>query len=141
VAAARPLPPFALFLLAALPAASAAQDLALGEQVAQGFCLSCHDRGLGPRAQNPLLPKLTPDRFGTPERAYDAVGRLRELNPLMVLPFEGTDRERRALASWLAEQAERNRPPWWRRPVPGGLVLGVLVTAVLWVLVRRARRA
>jgi mono/diheme cytochrome c family protein len=137
VAAVRPL---ALLLAVALPSlGAAAQDLALGEQVAQGFCLSCHDRGLGPQAQNPLLPKLNEERFGTPERAYEAVGKLRELNPLMVLPFEGSDRERRALASWLAEQAGRNRPPWWRRAVPGGLLLGGLIVAGLWLALRRRR--
>jgi mono/diheme cytochrome c family protein len=129
----------ALSLLALGPAA-AEPGRELGEQVAQGFCLSCHDRGLGPQAQNPLLPKLSLERFGTPERAYEAVGKLRELNPLMVLPFEGSDRERRALASWLAEQAGYNRPPWWRRAVPGGLLLGGLVVAGLWLALRRRRR-
>jgi len=130
----------ALSLLALGPAA-AEPGRDLGEQVAQGFCLSCHDRGLGPRAQNPLLPKLTLDLFGTPELAYQTVGRLGELNPGMVLPFQGTDQERRALASWLADQAERNRPSWWRRPVPGGLLLGGFLLVALAVAVRRARRA
>jgi len=124
----------------ALPAAGLAADTALGARVARDFCLACHDHEAGPGAQNPLLPRLSEDRFGTPERAYASIGRLLELNPVMVLPFEGTEGERRALAPWLAAQARRNRAGWWQTALAVAGLTAALGGTGLWAL-RQARRA
>jgi mono/diheme cytochrome c family protein len=130
----------ALWTAAALPALALATDPAIGARVARDFCLACHDAEPGPGAQNPLLPRLTEDRFGTPERAYASIGRLSDLNPVMVLPFQGSEAERRALAAWLAAQARRNRQGWWRTALAAAGVTAALGGAGAWA-VRRARRA
>lgn len=124
---------------AALPALAPASDAVLGARVARNFCLACHDHEPGPGAQNPLLPRLTEDRFGTPERAYESIGRLAELNPVMVLPFQGTDAERRALAAWLAAQARRNRSGWWEAALAAAGATAAAAGAGVWAL-RQARR-
>ncbi|HET9594740.1 MAG TPA: hypothetical protein VFP65_04115 [Anaeromyxobacteraceae bacterium] len=125
---------------AALPALAVAAGPTLGARVARDFCLACHDAEPGPGAQNPLLPRLTEDRFGTPKRAYASIGRLSELNPVMVLPFQGSEAERRALAAWLAAQTRRNRQGWWETALAAAGLTAVVGGAGAWALLR-ARRA
>ncbi|HYS82443.1 MAG TPA: c-type cytochrome [Anaeromyxobacteraceae bacterium] len=125
------------------PACAAAQANALerGAEVAQRFCYACHDGEEKP-GQNPLLPRLDERRFGSPADAYSSIGRLAEVNGAMTLPFSGTDEDRRALAAWLADAAQRGaraRGAPARRAV--GLAIGVTGAAIFVALRGRKRRA
>lgn len=73
------------------PLSPTPEALALGERVLASRCLHCH-------ALIPLAPRVA---GWSPERAYEALGRLPALYPSMP-PFHGTDAERRALAVYLA---------------------------------------
>ncbi len=70
-----------------------------GRQVLGRKCLHCHD-------QIPLPPRV---RGWSVERAYEALGRLPELNPAMPA-FYGSDEERRALAAFLAALGDGETP-------------------------------
>jgi mono/diheme cytochrome c family protein len=69
----------------------------LGNRKLRSHCLSCHTLD-GPPEKNPLAPKV---KGWTKEQAYVNVGRLDKLNRNMLLNFQGTDEERRALAGAL----------------------------------------
>jgi hypothetical protein len=99
--------------------------LIVGRAAADRFCYACHDRETR-RAGNPLLPRLDLARFGTPELAYASVGRLQQLSASMTLPFEGPEAERRALATWLADAAQREAT---RRRAPARLALASALAA------------
>ncbi len=73
------------------PLRATPEALALGAQVLASRCLHCH-------SEIPLAPRVA---GWSPERAYEAIGRLPELYPAMP-PFPGSDEERRALAVYLA---------------------------------------
>ena len=73
------------------PLAETPEALARGERVFRDKCLHCH-------ADVPIARRLA---GWSPERAYDAIGRLPDLFPAMS-EFNGTDEERRALAVYLA---------------------------------------
>jgi len=72
--------------------------LDMGRRKMESFCLSCHKLD-GARGDNPLRPRL---KGWTQQEAYRNIGRLRQMNPLMILEFQGTEIERQALAAWLA---------------------------------------
>ena len=134
--------PALLGVLVCAPARGAAQvaPLARGAAVAQRFCYACHD-GEERRGHNPLLPRLDERRFGTPAEAYASIGRLEQLSGAMTLPFSGTDEDRRALAAWLADAAQRGvraRTAQARWVV--ALAAAAAVAAVLVALRGRRRR-
>lgn len=145
----RPFLPVLGALLAVLPVTAApaaadggpasAEQLARGEQVMRRFCLSCHGSPEGrPQVEDPIGPRLRPEIWGDPARAYDAIGHLRRVNRRMDQPFTGSDDDRRALAAWLAHRASGNVEPPWRRAVPwavGGASL--LATGLLLGRMRR----
>ena len=70
---------------------------ARGEQVMRRFCLSCHGSP-GGIPEDPLGPRLRPELWGDPDRAYENVGRLQSINRRMDQPFSGSEADRRALA-------------------------------------------
>ena len=153
----RPFLPVLGALLAVLPvtAAPAAPDagpgggsarpsaevLARGEQVMRRFCLSCHGSPEGkPKVEDPIGPRLRPEIWGDPARAYDAIGQLARVNRRMDQPFTGSDDDRKALAAWLAHRASENVEPPWRRAVPWALGgASLLATGLLLGRMRRAR--
>ncbi len=108
-----------------------------GEQVMRRFCLSCHGSP-GGIPEDPLGPRLRPELWGDPERAYENVGRLQSINRRMDQPFTGPEADRRALAGWLAWRALENRRPPWKAALPWAAAGGLLLAAA--VLVARARR-
>ena len=149
----RPLLPILVALLAILPAAASragadggpamasAEQLARGEQVMRRFCLSCHDSPEGkPKVEDPIGPRLRPEIWGDPARAYEAIGQLTRVNRRMDQPFTGSDDDRRALAAWLAHRASGNVEPPWRRAAPWALG-GASLLATGLLLGRMRRRA
>jgi mono/diheme cytochrome c family protein len=127
----------------AAPAAAlgpeAPADLAHGQRVLQDFCLSCHvlDVGKG----NPLRPRLRPEVWSDPARAYANIGDLVSLNRSMNQPFRGSDADRRALALALAHLAEQNRVPAWRAALPyAGLAAAVAGAGAYLAWARRRSR-
>jgi cytochrome bd-type quinol oxidase subunit 1/mono/diheme cytochrome c family protein len=76
------------------PAATEEAAAPLGLQVFNDQCAICHDPG-----GDWPMEKMVKGRDA--ETLYQAIGRLPELNETM-MPFEGTDEERRALAEHLA---------------------------------------
>ncbi len=86
----RPAPP---------PLRETPEALALGERVLASRCLHCH-------SAIPLAPRVA---GWSPERAYEALGRLPQLYPAMP-PFHGSDDERRALALYLARLGAAAHP-------------------------------
>jgi mono/diheme cytochrome c family protein len=86
------------------PIAETPAALALGERVFRDKCLHCH-------SDIPIAARLA---GWTPERAYDAIGKLPELYPAMP-EFFGTDDERRALAAYLAAVGAGRLAPGARR--------------------------
>ncbi|HET8723191.1 MAG TPA: c-type cytochrome [Anaeromyxobacteraceae bacterium] len=128
---------------AASPAAPASPEtLARGEQVARRFCLSCHDAP-GGAVPDPLGPRLRPETWADPARAYENLGQLGRVNRRMDQPFTGPDDDRRALAAWLAWRADQNRPSPLRRAAPwiGMVAGGCAAVAIVLVLRRRGGRA
>jgi len=112
---------------------------ARGEQVMRRFCLSCHGSP-GGIPEDPLGPRLRPEVWGDPDRAYENVGRLQSINRRMDQPFSGSEADRRALAGWLAWRALENRTPPWKVALPWvATVAGLL--AVGGFLLRSRRRA
>jgi mono/diheme cytochrome c family protein len=103
-----------------------------GEEVARTFCYACHDGDEAPRATNPLRPKLRPERWATPEQAYANIGQLAQLNPSMILAFEGSEDDRRALAAYVSDLSRRNRPPAWRLPLGLGALAAMVAAAAAW---------
>jgi mono/diheme cytochrome c family protein len=110
---------------------------ARGEQVMRRFCLSCHGSP-GGIPEDPLGPRLRPEVWGDPARAYENVGDLQRINRRMDQRFTGSDADRRALAGWLSWRALENRTPPWKVALPWGTAGAVLVAVAL--LVARARR-
>jgi mono/diheme cytochrome c family protein len=108
-----------------------------GEQVMRRFCLSCHGAP-GGIPEDPLGPRLRPEVWGDPERAFENVGRLQSINRRMDQPFNGSDADRRALAGWLAWRALENRTPPWKAALPWAAAGAVLLAA--GGLVLRSRR-
>ncbi len=105
----------------------------------QSFCLSCH----GKDGKNPLRPRLDPDAWGDPEKAYANIGRLQQIQPRMDQPFTRSDEERRALASYLARLALANRRPLLEVALPYlAMAAGVGIAGAFfaWAL-RRGRSA
>jgi mono/diheme cytochrome c family protein len=82
--------------------------IALGEQVASDFCMSCHS--LEDPENNPLKPamRLKPALWNTETSAYESIGNLEQINASMSLEFGGTEEERRALARYLQKLASEN---------------------------------
>ena len=78
----------------------------LGNRKLRTHCLSCHVVD-GPREKNPLAPKV---KGWTRQQAYDNVGRLSKLNKAMLLDFQGTEEERRALAGALERLGAGKHP-------------------------------
>jgi mono/diheme cytochrome c family protein len=116
------------------------QVLARGEQVMRRFCLSCHGSP-GGKVEDPLGPRLRPETWADPDRAYDNVGALQRINRRMDQPFRGTDEERRDLAAWLSWRALENRTPAWQAALPWVAAgAGLLATAGLAFLAGRRRR-
>jgi len=72
---------------------------ALGARVGRDFCLACHVLD-GPPVKLPLRPRL---RDWSEAEAYERLGRLSRTSPEMI-DFDGTERERRALAAWIAAE-------------------------------------
>ena len=101
------------------------------------FCLSCHGSP-GGVPEDPLGPRLRPEVWGDPARAYDNVGHLWRINRRMDQPFPGSDEERRALAAWLSRRALENRTPPWKVALPWAAAAAGLLAAVAVAL--RARR-
>jgi mono/diheme cytochrome c family protein len=108
-----------------------------GEQVMRRFCLSCHGSP-GGIPEDPLGPRLRPEVWGDPERAYENVGRLQSINRRMDQPFTGSEADRRALAGWLAWRALENRTPTWMAALPWVTATAALLAA--GGLVLRSRR-
>jgi len=128
----------AALLQAAIAAAEVPPpDLARGEDVMRSFCMSCH----GKDGKNPLEPRLTPEGWGDPQKAYANIGRLSQIQPRMDQPFTRSDEERRALAAYLARLAQRNRIPLWRAAAPyAALAAAVAAAGAFFVWsVRRGR--
>ena len=120
-------------------AVASAEDLARGQRVLQDFCLSCHvlEAGRG----NPLRPRLKPDVWGDPDKAYANIGNLLQLSRSMNQPFRGTDEDRRALAAALAALARGNRVPAWRAALPYvGLAAAVGAAGAFLAWARRRER-
>jgi mono/diheme cytochrome c family protein len=137
----------ALAMAVALPAPGAAdappspEVLARGEQVMRRFCLSCHGSP-GGKVEDPLGPRLRPEGWADPARAYENVGALQRINRRMDQPFRGTDEERRDLAAWLAWRALENRTPAWQAALPWAAAGAGLLATVGFAVVagRRSRR-
>jgi len=124
----------------AADAPPSAEALARGEQVMRRFCLSCHGSP-GGNVEDPLGPRLRPEAWADPARAYDNVGALQRINRRMDQPFRGTDDERRDLAAWLAWRALENRTPAWQAALPWVAAgAGLLVAAVFAVRAGTRRR-
>jgi mono/diheme cytochrome c family protein len=122
---------------AAPPDAADAATLERGRRVMRDFCLSCHVLEAGQGA-TPLRPRLRPDVWGDPERAYALVGDLPSLSRRMDQPFRGTDEDRRALAAAVAAVARENRVPAWRAALPyAGLAAAVAGAAAFLAWARR----
>lgn len=127
--------------LAAPAGAAAPPDvLRQGEQVMRRFCLSCHGSPDG-KGDDPVGPRLRPEVWGDPARAYEAIGQLSRINRRMDQPFTGSDEDRRALAAWLAHRASENVVPAWRTALPWAVAGVALLAAGLLLARRRARGA
>lgn len=81
------------------PAVETPELAAQGKRVLTQQCWHCH-------REIPLAPRVA--GWDAP-RAYEALGRLPQLNPAMP-PFRGTDADRRALAAYLAALAGGRAP-------------------------------
>jgi hypothetical protein len=114
-----------------------AEELARGRRVMQDFCLSCHV--LEPaQGATPLRPRLRPEVWGDPERAFANIGNLSAINRRMDQPFRRGDEERRVLALALAAIARENRVPAWRAALPyAALAAGVAAAAGFFTWARR----
>lgn len=130
-----------LVLLSAAPAETP-ELLARGEDRMRDFCLACHVFDPGPGVTNPLHPRITPDRWGTYDQAYENVGNLNRIRPQMAHSFRGDDADRRALALYLSKLGRENVVPWWRRALPyAGLAIAVAAAGGFFLgAARRARR-
>jgi mono/diheme cytochrome c family protein len=84
------------------PLAESSELAARGRRVLSDKCLHCHA----------LIPLPSRVRGWDVHRAYDAIGRLPELNRAMPA-FYGTDDERRALAAYLVELGRRDPAGAW----------------------------
>jgi len=115
----------ALLLLARPGRGDDPAQLERGEAVMKSFCLSCHGR----EGKNPLQPRLDPEAWGNPERAYQNIGRLSQIQPRMDQPFTRSDEDRRALASYLAHLAQENRRPFWLAAAPYAALAAVVAAA------------
>jgi hypothetical protein len=140
--------PWSRILLAAIASGVAARagaeaplgqgdELARGFRVMKDFCLSCHVLEPG-QGGTPLRPRLRPEAWGDPERAFANLGNLSAINPRMDQPFRGGAEERRLLALALAAIARENRVPAWRAALPyASMAAGVAVAAGFLAWARR----
>jgi mono/diheme cytochrome c family protein len=104
------------------------EALARGEDRMRDFCFACHVFEPGPGVTNPLHPRITPEKWGTYEQAYQNIGNLSRIRPQMSHAFRGNDEDRKALALFLARLGRENFIPWWRVALPyAGLALAVLL--------------
>lgn len=138
-------------LLAALAAGLAActgtetpigspDELARGRRVMQDFCLSCHVLEAGQGA-TPLRPRLRPEVWSDPERAFANIGNLTAINRRMDQPFRRGDEDRRVLALAVASIARENRVPVWRAALPyAAMAAGVAGAAGFLAWARRRGR-
>jgi mono/diheme cytochrome c family protein len=132
-----------LALLALLSAAAppeTPQALARGEDRMRDFCFACHVFEPGPGVTNPFRPRITPEKWGTYEQAYENIGNLSRIRPQMSHAFRGTDEDRKALALFLAKMGRENVVPWWRRALPYA-GLGLAVAAAGGYLVAASRHS
>ena len=114
-----------------------AEELARGRRVMEDFCLSCHVLEPGQGA-TPLRPRLRPEAWGDPERAFANVANLSSINRRMDQPFRRGDEERRVLALALATIARENRVPAWRAALPYvAMAAGVAAAAGFLAWARR----
>jgi len=114
-----------------------AEELARGRRVMEDFCLSCHVLEPGQGA-TPLRPRLRPEVWGDPERAFASVANLSSINRRMDQPFRRGDEERRVLALALATIARENRVPAWRAALPYvAMAAGVAAAAGFLAWARR----
>jgi mono/diheme cytochrome c family protein len=120
----------------AAPVESPPDVQARGEQVMRSFCLSCHGSP-GGKVEDPLGPRLRPEVWGDPERAYAAIGQLAAVNRRMDQPFTGSDADRRALADWLARRARENEAPAWKVAAPWAAGAAGVLLAALFLRSRR----
>jgi mono/diheme cytochrome c family protein len=105
------------------------------------YCLSCHGSPEGqPKVEDPIGPRLRPEVWGDPAKAYEAIGQLTRINRRMDQPFTGSDDDRRALAAWLARRSSENAVPPWRKAAPWA-VAGAALLATGLLLARVRRRA
>ncbi len=118
------------------------QALARGEDRMRDFCFACHVFEPGPGVTNPLHPRITPEKWGTYEQAYENIGNLNRIRPQMAHAFRGNEQDRQALALFLARMGRENVVPWWRKALPyAGLALAVSVAGAFFVRsTRRSRK-
>jgi mono/diheme cytochrome c family protein len=133
--------PAILALVAVLPAApppETQEALARGEDRMRDFCLACHVLEPGPGVTNPLHPRITPEKWGTYEQAWENVGNLNRIRPQMAHAFRGNDVDRRALAVFLSRMGRENVVPWWKKALPyAGLALAVAAAGGFFLRSRR----
>jgi hypothetical protein len=133
--------PALLALVAVLPAAppqETPEALARGEDRMRDFCLACHVLEPGPGVTNPLHPRITPEKWGTYEQAWENVGNLNRIRPQMAHAFRGNDQDRRALALFLSRMGRENVVPWWKKALPyAGLALAVAAAGGFFLKSRR----
>lgn len=82
------------------PIVATPEERARGERIFRAWCLHCH-------SDVPLVRRVA---GWSPERAYEAIGRLPQLSAAMP-PFRGTDAERRSLAVYVASLGEPGPGP------------------------------
>jgi mono/diheme cytochrome c family protein len=114
--------------------------LARGEDRMRDFCFACHVFEPGPGVTNPFRPRITPEKWGTYEKAYENIGNLSRIRPQMSHAFRGSDEDRKALALFLARMGRENVVPWWRQALPYA-GLGIAVAAAGGYLVAASRRS
>ena len=116
------------------------QALARGEDRMRDFCFACHVFEPGPGVTNPLHPRITPEKWGTYEQAYENIGNLSRIRPQMSHAFRGNDEDRKALAIFLAKLGRENVVPWWRRALPYA-AMGLAVVAAAGFFLGASRRS
>jgi mono/diheme cytochrome c family protein len=135
--------PFAALLALLVTAAppETPEAMARGEDRMRDFCFACHVFEPGPGVTNPLHPRITPEKWGTYEKAYENIGNLSRIRPQMSHAFRGSDEDRKALALFLARMGRENVVPWWRIALPyAGLALAVLLAGAFFLGAARRSR-
>ena len=93
----------------------------------------------GGAVEDPLGPRLRPETWADPQRAYENVGQLTRVNRRMDQPFTGSDEDRRALAAWLAWRSSENRESRFWKAAPWIAAGAWACLAVAGVLFLRRR--